>query len=99
MKNMFNVKVFQKIQGDDIVIKEETEIRNLGKNFAKMYKKLVSQGIFGNEKLTSTLGNTPGLKSKDIQKKSSNPEKFLEDVQEIHDKFISENLEELELNP
>lgn len=44
-----------------------------------MYKKLVSQGIFGND-LSSTLENAPGLKSKDIQKKSSNPEKFLEDV-------------------
>lgn len=37
-------------------------------------------------------------KSKDIQKKSNYPPKFLEEVKEIHDKFIEENLDELEMN-
>lgn len=46
MCNLFNNKIFQKIQTDDIVIKEETEIKHLITQFSNVYKKLIDKGLF-----------------------------------------------------
>ncbi|KRX00298.1 hypothetical protein PPERSA_10797 [Pseudocohnilembus persalinus] len=96
MKNIFNAKVFSNISPDDIVIKEDTEIRNLANNFSKMYRKQVNLGLFSSD-LIAKLESSTINKNKEFQKKPSNDDKFIEEVEEIMHKFLSENLNELEL--
>lgn len=58
MKNIFNAKVFSNISPDDIVIKEDTEIRNLANNFSKMYRKQVNLGLFSSDLIAKLESST-----------------------------------------
>lgn len=49
IQNVFQSKIFDKIQSDDILIKEETEVQELAREFASLFQKLKDEETFSNE--------------------------------------------------
>jgi len=83
LKNLFRKKNTSKIQPDDIVIREPTEIREVAENFSNSYKKMTIKNIFLNE---MELGEKMILgKQKVIHNKVT--EKMLENIKEAIEKI------------
>lgn len=83
LKNLFLKKTLYKMQPDDIVIREPTEIREVAENFSISYKKMNTKNIFLNE---LELGEKVSLgKQKVIHNKVV--EKMLENIKEAIDKI------------
>ena len=83
LKNLFRKKNLIKIQPDDIVIREPTEIREVAENFSCSYKKMMTKNIFLNE---LELGEKMILgKQKVIHNKVT--EKMLENIKEAIEKI------------
>lgn len=83
LKNLFRRKNISKIQPDDIVIREPTEIREVAENFSQSYKKMTTKNIFLNEQ---ELGEKMILgKQKVIHNKVT--EKMLDNIKDAIEKI------------
>lgn len=86
LKNLFRKKNLNKLQPDDIVIREPTEIREVAENFSHSFKKITTKNIFLNE---MELGEKVSLgKPKIIHNKVS--EKMLDNIKEAIEKIPDE---------